>query len=82
MEALQPIHSIQKLLESGEPLLHRMSHIVGVNLQSEITKYSDSFTLGSEITSVMNEHAFSSSIQAVAFGQRLSGKWQSIMSLT
>ena len=55
-EVLQPIHSIQKLLESGEPLIHRMNHIVGTNLQSEITKYSDlnSFTLGSEITSVLN----------------------------
>ena len=34
IEILRPIHGIQKLLESGEPLLHKMYHIVASNLQS------------------------------------------------
>ena len=38
-ELLLPIHGIQRLLESGKLLLHRMSHIVAVNLQSEMTRY-------------------------------------------
>ena len=54
IELLLPIHGIQKLLESGEPLLHKMSHIVAVNLQSEMTRYSDDFTLSAEVTSVIN----------------------------
>ena len=45
IELLKPINSIQKILESNEPLLHQMSHIVLMNLQMEMTKYTNSFTL-------------------------------------
>ena len=54
LETLQPIHGIQKQLESGEPLLHRMFHMVSVNLQTEISRYSTPFTLGNETTTVLN----------------------------
>ena len=37
IEQLKPIHSIQKILESNESLLHQMSHIVSMNLQMEMT---------------------------------------------
>lgn len=52
--ALQPIHSPQKLLESGGSLIHRMSHIVTTNLQTEMTRFLEDFTLGDEVTSVLN----------------------------
>lgn len=54
VELLRPIHGFQKLLESGEPLLHKMYNIVLINLQSEITKYSDEFTLSDDVSSVIN----------------------------
>ena len=34
-----PIHGIQKQLESGEPLLHQMFHMVSINLQTEISRF-------------------------------------------
>ena len=33
VELLQPIHGLQELLESGEPLIHKMHHIVAIKLQ-------------------------------------------------
>ena len=80
VELLRPIHGIQKLLESGEPLLHRMHHIVSINLQSEITKYSDEFTLSDDVSSVINmlpvTQAETLKADFKSFGCCLSDKWQ------
>lgn len=57
-----------------------MFHIVNVSLQSEISKYSDDFTLGPETTTIINMLTArdSSAIKAdfSVFGQSLSQKWQ------
>ena len=45
-----PIH-VQKQLESGEPLLHQMFHMVSINLQTEISRFS---TPGTELITVLN----------------------------
>ena len=54
VELLQPIHGLQELLESGEPLIHKMHHIVAIKLQSKTVKYSDDFTLFEAVSSVIN----------------------------
>ena len=54
LEVLNPIHQIQKELESTEPLLHQMYHLVCINLENEITKYGGAFSLGIETTTVLN----------------------------
>ena len=46
-----PIHVIQKQLKSGEPLLHQMFHMVSINLQTEISRFS---TPGTELITVLN----------------------------
>ena len=80
LEVLKPIHQIQKELESDEPLLHRMHHIVAVNLQVEFSKYSGPFTMGFETTAVLNmlceddSHAVTSDL--LCFGKVLFHKWQ------
>ena len=80
LEVLNPIHQIQKEFESTKPLLHRMYHLVCVNLQSEISKYGGEFSLGIETTTVLN--MFTEHDTAVVksdifeFGKCLSDKWQ------
>lgn len=80
IDVLRPVHEIQKLLESGEPLLHRMYHIVDVNLQSEMTKYSGDFILSDEVTSVITilplNQAEVLRADFKGFGCSLSDKWQ------
>ena len=53
LRLLKPIHALQKVLESGEPLLHRMSHIVSINLQMEITKYTGPYTLFGAVMNIL-----------------------------
>lgn len=80
IEVLKPIHSIQKHLESDEPLLHQMNHIVSIDLQTEMTKYIDDFTLFHEVTSVINilplAQAESLKADFKVFGHCLCDKWQ------
>ena len=68
IDVLRPVHEIQKLLESGEPLLHRMNHIVDVNL------------LLDEVTSVITilplNQAEVLRADFKGFGCSLSDKWQ------
>ena len=54
IELLKSIHALQKVLESGEPLLHKMCHIVSINLQMEMTKYTGPYTLIDEVSAVIN----------------------------
>lgn len=80
LEVLHPIHQIQKQLESQEPLLHRMYHLVCVNLQAKISQYSGQFTLGEETNTVLNmlseEDATTLKSDMVDFGNVLAQKWQ------
>lgn len=80
IELLKPIHAIQIILESGEPLLHRMSHIVSINLQMEMTKYTGPYTLFDEVSAVMNILPVAQADQLKAdfrvFGHSLCDKWQ------
>ena len=46
-----PIHGIQKQLKSGESLLQQMFHMVSINLQTEISRFS---TPGTELITVLN----------------------------
>ena len=79
-ELLKPIRALQKVLESGEPLLHRMSHIVSINLQMEMTKYTGPYTLFDEVSAVMNILPVAQADQLKAdfrvFRHCLCDKWQ------
>ena len=80
LELLKPINSIQKILESNEPLLHQMSHIVLMNLQMEMTKYTNSFTLPDEVTAALGILPVAQIDELKAdfkvFGHCLCDKWQ------
>ena len=55
LESLSQIHGIQKRLESAEPMLHCMYHMVNVQLQTEMaSKSSEDITLGTETSTLLS----------------------------
>jgi hypothetical protein len=81
LENLGPVHEIQKELESGDPMLHRMYHKVNVQLQTEIaTKASEDISLGTETTTLLSVLSASDARilknTLIDFNQTLARKWQ------
>ena len=55
LESLSQIHGIQKRLESTEPMLHCMYHMVNVLLQTEMaSKSTEDVSLGTETSTLLS----------------------------
>ena len=81
IENLSPLHGIQKRLESAEPLLHCMYHMVNVQLQTEMaSKFCEDISLGAETTTLLSilsaSDARTLKMTLIDFNKTLARKWE------